>query len=306
MERYILVFALLFFGFNHAHAGVPVLPVKEVERTIPAQQEEDQGEEGQSTINSGTLIDTTPAGAAAMREARSADRAKAKKWLEQKRDNLNEFERLALPLDFSSPDREEILPYRFNDTSKLRTMLRDPKWASYWESIALAVGMAADEKAALDLMAYVKTPAPATVHKRYEDRGRLRAIVALGYTLVDQDVPEVLQFLEQLTDSSYAQSLKFSEKRSARTARINAYHALSVAATDEAIGILETRKDEFDKSKQNGLVQSLATGEHPPSNVEKAMNGEFTLIDHYLDYARKKRAGLSGQSENSEDGDPVP
>lgn len=88
----------------------------------------------------------------------SASRDKAIAGMDRKRENLTELERLAVPTSsIEPPSREQVVPYRFEDVSRLLLMLRDPDWSNRWKSIATTIGMAADKDGALGLIEYIKS-----------------------------------------------------------------------------------------------------------------------------------------------------
>lgn len=213
--------------------------------------------------------------------------------LDLKRESMTELERIAVKDGaFDAPKKEEIMPYRFEDVTRLQSMLSDPQWSSSWRRIATTIGMAADKKAALGLVEFIKNgPLP----EGYEARAsaiRLGAITALAHTIVDQDIPEVLEFLQRLTDSEYAQSLNLGHAVPADSVRYNAYLALAAAATDESLAILEGLLNGAQAKKARMSVQGISVGGAESSKPNETAARDIRMLEQYLEFGKRRRAGL--------------
>lgn len=213
--------------------------------------------------------------------------------MELKRESLTELERLAVPMgSLDAPTRESVLPYRFEDVSRLLSMLYDPEWSTHWRSITTTIGMAADKEAALELIEYIKSDQVPVVRGREDKYAQLQAITALGHTLIDQDVPEVLAFLENLTSEEYARALAVADKASVQHVRSKAIMALGVAATDEAMTILERLIDEARAERSQASVQAFSVDRVESGDNEATPDNDIELLEMYLDYAKGGRAGM--------------
>lgn len=222
-------------------------------------------------------------------QAKKERRDKMKVELSEKRAHLGELERLAVPFGaYVSASREDLLPYRFSDASKLQSMLRDPEWSYYWVKIAAAISIIADKKAALDLIEFIKSTDAPEGYEREWDEARASAIAALGYTLIDQDLPEVLEFLEKLDGNRFAESLKIDDSRSPQT---QAYGALSIAATDDSVALLESLLDRKEAAIASQTVQPLSVGGQQNKD-RKRDDHRIDMIKKSLNDAKRKRARI--------------
>lgn len=225
-----------------------------------------------------------------------SEHKKAIEGLKAKLEELGELERLAIPIGaWRGATREQLLPYRFSDVTKLQSMLRDPEWKNQWHHIAAAIAIVADKKAALELVEFVKSPAASSDHRKEWNKARSTAVAALGYTLINQDIPEVLEFIERLADDKYAESLKLGNSQKAQ---LGAYATLYLAATDDSIALLENILDRKIAEKENKTVQALSIGEQPDSNSSNKTNKQIRMLEMYLNDAKRVRAGVSPESSN--------
>lgn len=205
----------------------------------------------------------------------------AEEW-QTKIETLSGLERIAVD-NAGLPRLQNILPYRFNNASQLQSMLRDPQWATDWSKIATTIAVIADKKTALDLITFIKdSNAPAGYEWDWR-RARLRAVRMLGNTLIDQDIPEVLVFLEALTDPEYIKTLNFGNTSVNRTVRYNAYYTLSIAQDKRAVAILEKRKTLLSAKNKEVEFQILSTD----TPRDKELDKEIESIDAYLETAQE-------------------
>lgn len=165
--------------------------------------------------------------------------------LEQRREAMGDLERLAdRPGWHHAPTWEEIMPYRFGDVSKLRAMLIDPDFCEHWSVIVATIAKVADRKAAISLIDFIKRPdfPPGFQYEHSSQKARVDAVGALSFVEYEQNLPEVLEFLEQLSDDGYVKSLGFPSHEIPAVRNLAAV-SLSVIASDQSIAILEKLKD---------------------------------------------------------------
>lgn len=266
---------------------LPPLPVPE--EPVPELQSQTSGQHG--AHQKATVVDSGPA-------LRAKQNANAQKYeadqvkRNDKRQGMTEIERFAVREVYGPPRREEVLPYRFDSVTRLMSMLSDPLWSSNWGNIIITVAMAADKKAALELIEFIKNePLPAGFEAR-ASYARLRGIAALGYATVDQDIPEVLEFLQRLTDSEYVASLNAGPRVSADVVRRHAYMSLAAAATDESMAILEKLLSGAQSKTVKISAQTHSAGLTHTSKPDKVLEKDIQLLEMYMDFAKKRQAGL--------------
>ncbi len=86
--------------------------------------------------------------------------------------------------------------YSADDAATLMNMLKDPEQERYHENIALTLGMIGDPKSVDLLIEYVNKPVVEN-ESRAEHKGRVGAIVALGYLVNRSKSKKALTFLKQ-------------------------------------------------------------------------------------------------------------
>lgn len=241
-------------------------------------------------------------GTGGWRAYKESKRAEYEKWLAQleiRRASLGPLERLAIQSDFNPPEREAILSYRFTSTEKLQSMLRDPQWSEHWAAIAVTIAMVADKKSANDLMEFIGNGnAPAGAENEF-NRARYVAVGALRHVLVDQNIPEVVTFLEQLADQGSAQSLDVSRGISAADVRTTALFALSSVGSDASIAALERIRDRAKQRVDRQQITPASVG----SGTGIGPGDELARVEKYLEDARRRQAGLPPQPPK--EGDPI-
>lgn len=229
-------------------------------------------------------------------QARTEERDRLKSDLEAKRAHLGELERIAVPFGGNiRASREDLLPYRFSDASKLQSMLRDPEWSDYWVKIAAAISVVADKEAALDLIDFIENSDAPEGHEDDWNDARASAIAALGYTLIDQDLPEVLAFLEKMDDDSYAESLNIG---SSRRPQVKAYAALHLAATDDSVALLEKLLNRKKAEQKGKVVKALSASDERKEVPDDHASYEIRKIDWFLNDAKRERAGIEPEPSN--------
>lgn len=210
--------------------------------------------------------------------------------LEEKRAKLGELERLAVS-SWSAPSAEDLAPYRFQDTSRLQQMLKDKDWVHSWSPIMITIATVANKKDTLWLIDYIRDSNVPTGYERVANEVRLSAIGSLSRTTIDQDIPEVIDFLKKLTDKNYVKSLNFSHRATVTNVRQRAFLALGLIGSDESIAILEKVKQQTEASLQKSEIQPFSTTNAPDSQ-KSDLADDLSLLKNYLKEAHKRRAEL--------------
>lgn len=102
----------------------------------------------------------------------------------------------------------------------------------------------------------------------------------------------LLLYRFQTSAPSFVGILALAEKASPGWIQRKAAMALSVAATDEAMAILERMLDRARAEKAQASVQALSVGSEEAGEKEAEVDRDIELLEMYLDYAKSGRAGL--------------
>lgn len=290
--KQLLIFCLVSFLTATTHAEeMPAIAPKEIPETPISDAEYER------VINTGNAV-SSKAGVEARHKAQQPEREKALAELRLNRESMTELERLATREGYyHPPEREEVLPYRFNDVSRLQSMLQDPKWSRHWSSIVTTIGMAADKAAALGLIEFIKSAPLPKGYEREAAHAKMKAITALAHTLYDQDVPEVLDFLHSLTDAAYVEKVSVGHTNSIQSVRYHAFLSLAAAATNESLAILESLLGSAKTKKEQMVVQSLSAGGAAASSSEETVDDDIEMLEQYLSFGRNRRAGVAPESD---------
>ncbi len=146
-----------------------------------------------------------------------------------------------LPLDMAAT-------YTANDATILLTMLKDPKQVQFHENIALTLGMIGAPKAVDPLIAFINKPI-ASKELRAAHKGRVGAIVALGYLVNRSKSEKALTFLK---DSSISEVWKKRNIKGTsidditKRRRLSKYAIISLGLSGDPEGVkhLELLKDQ--------------------------------------------------------------
>ncbi len=149
-----------------------------------------------------------------------------------------------LPLD-------KAATYAEKDASILLDMLKDPRQVRYHENIALTLGMIGDPRAVEPLIAFINKPVAAK-ESRPAYKGRVGAIVALGYLVNRNKSKKALSFLKESStpESWKKRNIKGTSKTDEAKRRDLSKYAiigLGLSGDPEAAKHLELLNDQTQK-----------------------------------------------------------